>query len=75
MTFREATDRAQALGMTGAHLAACFEVRPNTYWAMRIEEGPNARTPPPGWPETLARAISERVGELEGLRKELEGQG
>lgn len=74
MTFKEATDRAQALGITGEVLAARFGVRPNTYRVMRMT-GPNARTPPPGWPATLAGAIADRVRELDELRVELERQG
>lgn len=73
MTFTEATDRAQALGMTGNTLAAAFGVRPNTYRVMRMS-GPNARTPPQGWERILAQAVAKRIAELERLREELERQ-
>jgi hypothetical protein len=71
MTFREATDRAKELGVRGEDIAPHMDITAHTFRLMRLE-GPHGRTPPPGWPQALARAIAERVGELERLRTELE---
>ena len=45
MTFKEATDRAQALGLTADAIAAHLGVKPQTYRVMRLS-GEHGRRPP-----------------------------
>lgn len=74
MTFKEATDRAQALGLTAQDIAAHMGVAANTYRTMRLS-GEHGRRPLAEWRTYLGRAIEQRVRELEELRKQVEREG
>lgn len=70
-SFKEATDRAQALGLTAPDIAVHMGVKPQTYRVMRVP-GEHGRRPPAEWRAMLGRAIDQRMGELGDLRKQVE---
>ncbi|HEU0300149.1 MAG TPA: hypothetical protein VFR37_11860 [Longimicrobium sp.] len=74
MTFKEATDRAQALGLTADAIAAHLGVKAQTYRVMRLT-GEHGRRPPADWQARLARAIEARREELARLRADVEREG
>lgn len=67
MTFKEATDRAQVLGLTADAIATHLGVKPQTYRVMRLS-GEHGRRPPADWKVRLVRAIEQRISELERLK-------
>lgn len=71
MTFREATDLAKDLGVTGADIAAHMGIAPHTFRLMRME-GEHGRNPPEGWQVAVIAALSQRVTELVELRDRIE---
>ena len=70
MTFKEATDRAQDLGLTAQDISAHLNVAPHTYRLMRLE-GQHGRRPPAGWQSLVLAALDQRVRELGQLRDDL----
>lgn len=54
MTFKRATDRLIASGITLVEVARAFDVTPSTVSRWRSGRGRNQLTPPENWPETLA---------------------
>jgi hypothetical protein len=74
MTFKEATDRAKALGLTADAIAAHMGIEAHTYRTMRLS-GEHGRRPPAEWRAYLGRAIEQRIGELADLRKQVEREG
>jgi hypothetical protein len=70
MTFKEATDRAQDLGLTAQDISAYLGVKPHTYRLMRLK-GKHGRNPPDGWQGYLLGAIDQRITELDQLRNDL----
>lgn len=70
MTFKEATDRAQDLGLTAQDISAHLNVAPHTYRLMRLQ-GKHGRNPPDGWQSYVLGAIDQRITELHQLRNDL----
>ena len=72
MTFRAATDRLLALGITMAELAHACGVAHNTIRRARLgPESPAYRPPPGGWEAIVSRMATERAEELSRLAREL----